>query len=100
MRKIVSMILVLSLIFTMAACGNTPPAEAESSGSGTPSGEAASNVPAGEVTLNMLSHTYASLEYYGDQLKTKAPEGVTLEAEMTNYSDCSSIKLPVPAAQT
>lgn len=91
MKKVASVVLALVMLFTLAACAKpeTPgPTESagptDSSNDGNTPTESAS---AEDVTLQLLSHTYAALEYYTDQLKTKAPEGVTVDAEMTNYTD-------------
>lgn len=90
MKKIASIVLAVAMLFTLAACSapesagpSEPGATPDSSAGGAPDESA----PTGEVTLHLLSHTYAALEYYADQLKTNAPEGVTVEAEMTNYTD-------------
>ena len=86
MKKIASIVLAVAMLFSLTACGtpdSTEPAESPDSSESTPNVTA----PEGDVTLNLLSHTYAALEYYTEQLKTKAPEGVTVEAEMTNYTD-------------
>lgn len=45
-----------------------------------------SALAADDVTLNLLSHTYAALEYYADQMVQNAPDGVKVDAEMTDYS--------------
>ena len=93
MKRFASIVLVLAMLFSLAACtpsSSEPTGTMESAGSTeTTNSESApaSAAPAGDVTLHLLSHTYAALEYYAEQLKTKAPEGVTVEAEMTNYTD-------------
>lgn len=87
LRKIISGMLALSMVFCLASCsGGNSPSSSSSDGSSKAESEE-SGAPEGDVTLNMLSHTYAALEYYADQMKTKAPEGVTVNAEMTNYTD-------------
>lgn len=50
-------------------------------------GSLSSVAMAGEgTTLNMLSHTYAALTYFADQMVANAPDGVTVDCEMTDYS--------------
>lgn len=94
MKKAASIVLVLAMFFTLAACTapglNEPNETIDPDDSSDPAN--AESIPdgpivSGEVTLNLLSHTYDALEYYADQLKTQAPEGVTVDAEMTNYTD-------------
>ncbi|MDR2374158.1 MAG: extracellular solute-binding protein [Bifidobacteriaceae bacterium] len=75
MKRITSAVAGFAVLITLTACGDEQPQT-----EGT-------NESAAPVTLHLLSHTYASLEYYAGQLEAKAPEGVTVEAEMTNYSD-------------
>lgn len=86
MKKIASLFMALALAFSLASCGSSSSGVSDSgkddsigSGSTSPSG--------GETTLHALSHTYAALEYYAGELKEKAPDGVSVDVEMTNYTD-------------
>ncbi len=40
-----------------------------------------------KVTLHLLSHRYAALEFYADALVKEAPENVKVEADLTTYAD-------------
>lgn len=84
-RKTMAIVLALIFAFTLAGCG---------SGTGTTSeGSTSNNVSSGATTaakpatLSLLSHRYAALEYYAQELIDDAPENVTVETELTTYSD-------------
>lgn len=83
MKKLCAITLVLAMILCMfAGCkGEEKPSNEDGS---DPSNSA--DVEKTDVTLNMLSHTYAALTYFADQMVANAPDGVTLNCEMTDYS--------------
>lgn len=87
MKKAIAMLLSAALcLCCFAGCGKT-----ENTQTAAPAPTAApagtdSAAPAGDVTLNMLSHTYAALTYFADQMVANAPDGVTVVPEMTDYT--------------
>lgn len=42
---------------------------------------------ADEAEISLLSHRYAALEYYAQAMQDNVPEGVTLDTELTTYTD-------------
>ena len=87
MKKAIAMLLTVALcLCCFAGCGKT---ENNQTAAPAPTAAAAgtdSAAPAGNVTLNMLSHTYAALTYFADQMVANAPDGVTVVPEMTDYT--------------
>lgn len=87
MKKAIAMLLTVALcLCCFAGCGKT-----ENNQTAAPAPTAApagtdGAAPAGNVTLNMLSHTYAALTYFADQMVANAPDGVTVVPEMTDYT--------------
>lgn len=89
MKKVVALLLALALcIGVLAGCKSetnpspdttNKPADNTGNNASTPS-------VSGDVTLNMLSHTYAALTYFADQMVANAPTGVTVVPEMTDYT--------------
>ncbi len=84
MKRIAAILLICTMAISMAACGGQEnPAEGSSSSS---TAAATGNSTAEPVTLNLLSHRYAALEYYAQALVDEAPENVTVVPELTTYS--------------
>lgn len=83
MKKVLALILTLALcVCLFAGCKPETPPDVTST---TPS-QTDGKPPAEDTTLNMLSHTYAALTYFADQMVANAPEGVTVVPEMTDYT--------------
>ncbi len=88
MKKLVALLLSLAFCLSLLAACGTAPAEAPTKGP-APSptkDDPMVETPAEDVTLNMLSHTYAALTYFADEMVANAPEGVTVVPEMTDYT--------------
>lgn len=88
MKKVLALILTLALcmcVFAGCKTENTPDTPDTPNTTGAPA-QTDGKTPAGDVTLNMLSHTYAALTYFADQMVANAPEGVTVVPEMTDYT--------------
>lgn len=88
MKKAIAMLLTLALcLCTFAGCGNTENTQTAAPTTAAATGATAETAaPGANVTLNMLSHTYAALTYFADQMVANAPEGVTVVPEMTDYT--------------
>lgn len=89
MKKALALILAMILCISLfAACGKQDPVNPDVPNTQAPKNpdETAAPAPAEDVTLNMLSHTYAALTYFADEMVKNAPEGVTVVPEMTDYT--------------
>lgn len=83
MKKAIAMLLTIALcLCSFAGCGKTENTQTAPA----PTAAAATAAAAGDMTLNMLSHTYAALTYFADQMVANAPDGVTVVPEMTDYT--------------
>ena len=87
MKKAIAMLLTIALcLCSFAGCGKTENTQTAPAPTAAAATAAAGAVPAGDMTLNMLSHTYAALTYFADQMVANAPDGVTVVPEMTDYT--------------
>lgn len=87
MKKAIAMLLTIALcLCSFAGCGKTENTQTAPAPTAAAATAAAGVVPAGDMTLNMLSHTYAALTYFADQMVANAPDGVTVVPEMTDYT--------------
>jgi ABC-type glycerol-3-phosphate transport system substrate-binding protein len=98
-KRIASAALALIFVLTLAGCGSgsgtapeqtTPGATAATESTAPTASTASSGDGEGSatpVTLNLLSHRYAALEYYAQELVNDAPKNVAVETELTTYAD-------------
>ena len=87
MKKAIAMLLTIALcLCSFVGCGKTENTQTAPAPTAAAATAAAGAVPAGDMTLNMLSHTYAALTYFADQMVANAPDGVTVVPEMTDYT--------------
>ena len=87
MKKAIAMLLTVALcLCCFAGCGKTENTQTAAPAPTAAAAGSDSAAPAGDVTLNMLSHTYAALTYFADQMVANVPDGVTVVPEMTDYT--------------
>jgi len=75
-KRIAAVLVMLALCLSVWAGGQTDAGSAE--------GE-----PAKKVTLHLISHRYAALEYYAEALQKAAPPNVKVETELMPYDQYS-----------
>jgi len=89
---LLSLLVVMSM--SLAAC-QTQAVETEEPEVQSPSESEAETSEEGfvveePVTLNLLSHRYAALEFYAQEIIDDAPENVTVDTELTTYTEWQS----------
>jgi multiple sugar transport system substrate-binding protein len=93
-KKAMLLVLTIVLVFSFAGCGsnnssttNDTATTAEPTVGTTSNASTGTTEAAKPVTLSLLSHRYAALEFYANELITKAPQNVTVNTELTTYAD-------------
>ena len=96
MKKLIALLLALTMVFGLVACGSSEPAPAETTpAAATPAEPATPAAPAGNVEVNMIAAQYGTetAAWWADFVEkfNAANEGVTLTVDVVSWNDIYTV---------